>query len=140
MAIRDVVALQADIEIVGEALEKFELLMMVKETRADTVILSAGESDIPGLCSHLLGEYPNLTIVVLGADGKHMVEQLCLCRWELADPSIESVLRGLRTAIRRPATGRRDKDGFPGWERAMECSEVKESREESRDDRVGEPG
>ena len=70
IAIRDVVALQPDIEIVGEAQEKFELLMMVKETRADAVILSAGEPDISGICSHLLGEYPSLTILVLGADGK----------------------------------------------------------------------
>ena len=114
MAIRDVVVLQADIEIVGEALEKFELLMMVKETRADAVILSAGESDIPGLCSHLLGEYPNLTIVVLGADGKHTVEQLCLCRWGLTDPSIESVLGALRTAIRRPCDWTKGQGRFPG--------------------------
>ena len=70
IAIRDVVALQPDIEIVGEVQEKFELLMMVKETRADAVILSAGEPDISGICSHLLGEYPSLTILVLGADGK----------------------------------------------------------------------
>ena len=102
MAIRDVIALDADIEIVGEALQKFELLMMVRETRADAVILSAGESDLPGLCSHLLGEYPSLTIVVLGANGKHTVEQLCLCRWELADRSIESALGALRTAVRQP--------------------------------------
>jgi hypothetical protein len=41
--------------------------MMVKETRAD-VILSA-EPDISGT-GHLPGEYPSLTILVLGADGK----------------------------------------------------------------------
>ena len=116
MAIRDVVALQADIEIVGEALEKFELLMMVKETRADAVILSAGESDIPGLCSHLLGEYPSLTIVVLGADGKHTVEQLCLCRWELTDPSIESALGALRTAIRQPCGWMNGQERLPRLE------------------------
>ena len=116
MAIRDVVALQADLEIVGEAMERFELLMMVKETRADAVILSAGESDIPGLCSHLLGEYPSLTIVVLGAGGKHTVEQLCLCRWELAEPSIESALGALRTAIRQPCGWMNGQERLPRLE------------------------
>jgi DNA-binding NarL/FixJ family response regulator len=97
MAIRDVVALQADIEIVGEALEKFELLMVVKETRADTVILSAGEPDIAGLCSHLLGEYPNLTILVLGADGKHSRRAALSMPLGAYGPSIESALGALRT-------------------------------------------
>ncbi len=70
MAIRDVVALQPDIEIVGEAQEKFELLMMVKETRADAVILSAGEPDISGICGPLRGEFRCWGTWARGAEGK----------------------------------------------------------------------
>ena len=102
-------------EIVGEALERFELLMMVKETQADAVILSAGASDVPGLCSHLLGEYPSLTIVVLGADGTSTrVEQLCPYRWEIADPSNESALAALRAAIRDPCGWMKGQERHPG--------------------------
>ena len=109
-AIRDLIELQDDMEIVGEALESFELLMMVKETQADAVILSAA-SDVPGLCSHLLGEYPSLTIVVLGAVGTSTrVEQLCPSRWDITDPSNESALAALRAAIRNPC----------GWIRGQE--------------------
>ena len=115
MAIRDLVALQDDMEIVGEALERFDLLMMIKETQADAVILSAGGSDASGLCSHLLGEYPNLTIVVLGADSTSTrVEQLCPCRWEITDASNESALSALRAAIREPCGWMKGQERHPG--------------------------
>ena len=94
---------QRDMEIVGEARGRFDLLLAVKDAHADAVILSAEDSDVPGLCSHLLGEYPGLTILTLGIKGGHaVVEQLCPSRREIVNPSSENVLAALREAIGQP--------------------------------------
>jgi hypothetical protein len=94
---------QRDMEIVGEARGRFDLLLAVRDAHADAVILSAEDSDVPGLCSHLLGEYPGLTILTLGVKGGHaVVEQLCPSRREIVNPSREKVVTALRDAMAEP--------------------------------------
>ena len=105
-----------DMEIVGETVDPFDLLVAVKEKHANAVILSVGEAETSGLCSHLLAEYPTLTVLELSfEDGRAFLEQLCPSRREIADPSAASVLSALRQAIREPCgwidqsdNGRRD--------------------------------
>jgi DNA-binding NarL/FixJ family response regulator len=101
--VRDMIERQDDMEVVREAQGRFELLIAVKETHADAVILSMGDSEVPGLCSHLLAEYPGLTILALGIEGgRAFVEQLCPSRREIVNPSSENVLAALREAMGQP--------------------------------------
>jgi hypothetical protein len=46
-----------------------ELLMAAGETRADVVILRLQDSAPPGICSHLLNEYPHVKILGVSPDG-----------------------------------------------------------------------
>jgi len=116
--VKSLIEREADMEVVREAEQRFELLLAVKETHADAVILSASDSETLGLCSHLLSEYPNLTILALSVEGRSaFVEQLCPSRREIANPSNESVLAALRQAIREPCgwtevSGYRASTGF----------------------------
>ena len=117
--VKEIIERQGDMEVVREAVQRFDLLLAVRETHADAVILSAGDSDVQGLCSHLLAEYPGLTILALSVEGRSaFVEQLCPSRREISDPSTERVLAALRQAIREPCcwmgeAEHRESPGFP---------------------------
>jgi len=59
---------QSDIEVVGTVLDPVELLVAVGDTQADMVVVTLPDSgDTPGICSHLLHEYPQLLILALSA-------------------------------------------------------------------------
>lgn len=101
--VREMIKRQSDMEVVGEVLNPVDLLVAVRESEADAVILALKDSREVGLCSHLLTGYPNLTIVGLTSDGKNaFIEQLCPRRVEIVDPSEKSILNALRQAVRSP--------------------------------------
>ena len=55
---------QRDVEVVGEVIDPVELLLAVGATQADVVIHTWPESEeTPGICSHLLLEYPDLLVI-----------------------------------------------------------------------------
>ncbi len=55
---------QDDIEVIGRVQDPVELLRAAAE--ADVVLISAPQIDPPpGICSHLLNEYPEVKILVL---------------------------------------------------------------------------
>lgn len=101
--VRKIIEDEPDMEVVGEVLAPVDLLVAVRETKADAVILAMRGSEEPGLCSHLLAEYPDLTILGLACEGqKAFVKQLCPRREEIADPTGAKILGALRSAIRGP--------------------------------------
>jgi DNA-binding NarL/FixJ family response regulator len=101
--VRKIIEDEQDMEVVGEVLAPMDLLVAVRETQADAVILSMPASEGPGLCSHLLAEYPNLTILGLAFEGqKAFVEQMRPQREEIVDPTGAKILSVLRNAIRSP--------------------------------------
>lgn len=55
-------------------------------------------SEEPGLCSHLLAEFPNVTILGLATNGKTAF--IRPRRQEILDPSEANILSALRHAIR----------------------------------------
>ncbi len=61
--VREIIERQDDMEVVGEVLDPLDILMAVREAEVDAVILALKGSEDTGLCSHLLAEYPDLTIV-----------------------------------------------------------------------------
>ncbi len=95
---REMVQRQEDMEVVGEILDPIGLLVAVREREADAVILTLKDYEEPGLCSHLVAEYPNLTILSLAADGKTAF--LRPPRREIMAPSMDSIVDALRDAIR----------------------------------------
>src|SRR3979411_3138826 len=68
------------LQIVGEVEQLVDILLQARRANADVVVLSqephGGE---PGVCSHLLLEYPNVVIVLVPSDGGPNV----LCRMAL---------------------------------------------------------
>ena len=61
---------QSDLEIIEEIGDGVELLVAVGQTHADVVVLGLRDSELPGICSHLLSEYPDLKILGVTADGR----------------------------------------------------------------------
>ena len=104
--VKNMINRQNDMEVVeDEVLDPLGLLMAVEEKKADAVIVAFEDSEEPGLCSHLLGEYPNLTILGLTSHGKSaFIEQLCPRRREVIDPSEASIVHALRQAVLAPCS------------------------------------
>lgn len=95
---------QSDMEIVGVARTPIELLLEVKRTDADVVVLEIKDDTTPGLFSHLFAEFPRL--VVLGIerhDARAFVEQLCPRRREIgAFSDATRMIDALRKAVLSP--------------------------------------
>lgn len=103
--VKEIIEQQSDMEVVGEVLDPLDILVAVRGTEADAVILGLRGSEEPGLCSHLIAEYPNLTILGLASEGKSaFVEQLCPRRQQIIDPSEANILSALRQAVKEPCS------------------------------------
>jgi DNA-binding NarL/FixJ family response regulator len=90
---------QSDIEVVGTVLDPVELLVAVGDTQAEVVVVTLPDSgEMPGICSHLLHEYPQLLILALSsARTRACVYRQAITVEPLADISDEGIL----TAVRR---------------------------------------
>ena len=89
---------QSDIEIVGTVLDPIELLVAVEDTQADVVVVTLPDTgEMPGICSHLLHEYPQLLILALSPDRtRACVYRQTITVEPLADISDEGILAALR--------------------------------------------
>jgi hypothetical protein len=87
------------VDIVGEVDESVDLLLQVRVLRANGVVLCRlPDGDEPGICSHLLLEYPNLEILLLPTSSETGALCTMVLRKELLqDASKESI----RIALRR---------------------------------------
>jgi chemotaxis response regulator CheB len=64
--LQEVIEHQENMVVVGEAFDPVDLLLTVNETDADVVIMGHPQADrMPGICSHLLTEYPILLILII---------------------------------------------------------------------------
>jgi hypothetical protein len=90
---------QPDIEIIGPISDALELLMTVGETNADAVILPLEEDGgDPGLCSHLMAEYPGVLLFAISATGQQMFQfEISLSKRELVDGD-DAALNAIRLA------------------------------------------
>ncbi len=69
--IRYMVERQPDMEVMGEVLDPIELLLAVKTTNAEVVIVTPlAANGEPHICSQLLEEHPQLKIMTLSAGGE----------------------------------------------------------------------
>jgi chemotaxis response regulator CheB len=94
---------QPDMEIVGEVLDLSALVRTAKETAAEVIIVAVEDSVALGLSSQLLAECPGVTILALASQGNAaFIEQVCLGRRGIAEPSEVNILSALRHAIQDP--------------------------------------
>ncbi len=103
-AFTQLVAGQPDMELVGDLADPLGLLLAVGQTRTDAVIVGLHDSEFPGICSHLLSEYPHIKVVGVTADGRNA------CLYELrpqmrpiGEASPRGVLDAIRAAVRSQA-------------------------------------
>ena len=95
---------QPDMEIVGVRLNPMEVLLIARE-EIDVVIIPLSDSEEPGLVSHLLAEYPNVTVLLLSPTGDSaFVIQLCPWRREFLNMSEANILEVLRRVTRDPCS------------------------------------
>ena len=89
---------QSDIEVVGTVLDPVELLVAVGDTQADVVVVTLPDSgEMPGICSHLLHEYPQLLILALSSSRtRACVYCQSITVESLADISDEGILTAVR--------------------------------------------
>jgi DNA-binding NarL/FixJ family response regulator len=90
----------SDVEAIGTVLDPIELLLAVEENQADVVVVTLPDSgEMPGICSHLLHEYPQLLILALSSDRhRACVYRQVMTVADLPDTSDEALLRAIRTA------------------------------------------
>ena len=96
-ALRDV-----GIDVVGSPPDLLSLLLAIKERRAEVVFLSAPDSDgsskEPGICSHLLNEFPRLKIVMLSTKG-YAITDVGVRTLHCDDLSVESIRASLQALL-----------------------------------------
>jgi hypothetical protein len=93
---------EAGIDVVGSPPDSLALLLAIKERRAEVVILSAPESggpaETPGICSHLLNEFPQLKIVMVSPD-TFAITDVGVRTLHCGDLSVESIRASLLTLM-----------------------------------------
>jgi hypothetical protein len=91
------VSAEPDMQIVGRVTNRVELLLAVDD-QIEIIILGAPHrSPPPGICSHLLNEYPDLKILVLADDSDELdVYWRGLRQRQLPLLSDESLVSGIR--------------------------------------------
>ena len=103
--IRNLVAAQEDLELVGEVRGAINTLRATGSTMADAVILVQEGMDEPGLCSQLLAVYPDLTILSVTPDlTSAFTQQLCSRRRSIINAQQEEIIQELRVAVRKPCS------------------------------------
>ena len=92
----------AGIDVVGSPPDLLSLLLTIKQSRAAVVFLSAAgagsHSKEPGICSHLLNEFPQLKIVMVSTDG-YAITDVGIRTLHCSDLSIESIRTSLQTLL-----------------------------------------
>ncbi len=99
--IRNMIARQPDMEVMGEVLDPIELLLAVKTTAAEVVIVTPLDSEQePRLCRRLLADYPDLKIVTLSRTGEAATLYESGSRQQrIIEPSEQSILGAIRGVI-----------------------------------------
>jgi hypothetical protein len=98
--IRQLVVEQEDMELVGDCRGPMKILQETGRTKADAVILAQEGSEEPGLSSHLLTVYPDLTILNVSCDSAHAsLQQLCSRRVAVPSTDYATLIEALRVAV-----------------------------------------
>ena len=92
---------EPDIEIVARVDNILELLVAAKQYKADVVVTTDNPED-RGMASHLLSEFPDITLMMLGNDGGVLIEQRCSVLRRVSAEHKNRIAETLRYAVHRP--------------------------------------
>jgi hypothetical protein len=86
--------------MVGTVLDPIELLSAVEETQVAAVVVTLpGLGEMPGICSHLFYEYPQLLILALSSTcSRASVYRHVMTAEQLSGTSDEDILTAVRKA------------------------------------------
>jgi DNA-binding NarL/FixJ family response regulator len=100
-ALKELIQSQGNMKMVGEASDPIHLLLTVNDTQADVVIMGDTPSDrVPGICTHLLAEYPDLLVLTLSTQQQRaFLYQRKITRDELLDASPEGLITKISEAF-----------------------------------------
>ena len=97
---KQAVAAQPDMELVGEVRNGVDLLLAAGHFHADVVVLGIRDSELPGICSHLLDEYPHINVLAVGTNGQQaFLYKSRPCMVSLNEISPEALLAAIRSAV-----------------------------------------
>ena len=90
---------QPDIEIVGETEDEGEIAEMVERMRPDYLIVGLDEPEAgPALCGFLLGRYPRMKILAVGAEHNRSVFYWAII--DIRSKLVETSEQGMLTVLR----------------------------------------
>lgn len=105
-AIRQLLAEQEDMEVVGDVRGPMRILHETGRVHADAVILAQEGTEEPALCGQLLAIYPDLTILSVTPDmASVFTQQLCSTRQEFSAIKRQDIVQTLRISVRDPCSG-----------------------------------
>ena len=93
-----------DTFVIGCEPHSISVLLAVREAEADAVVLPASDAKQPGLVSHLLGEFPDLTVITMFPNGEAAVAQRCPVTRIVSSSTRESLLEQIRTHVLSPCS------------------------------------
>ena len=100
-AIRQLLAEQEDMEVVGDCRGPMKILQATGQLKADAVIFAQDGDNEPGFLSHLLAVYPDITILGLGPEEKTACTwQLCPWRHDIMNTENENIVGVFRAVVR----------------------------------------
>jgi DNA-binding NarL/FixJ family response regulator len=106
-AIRQLVAEQEDMQLVGDCRGPMHILQETGRTKADAVILAQEDAKETGLCSQLLAVYPDLTILSVTSDlSSAFTQHLCSSRQDCGTVPRQNIVQSLRAAVRHSCSVR----------------------------------
>ncbi len=101
---KQVMSDQPDMEVVGELTDPMALLLAARQTQAEVVIVGLENSELPGICSHLLSEYPHIKVLGVTADGRRaFLYELRPRKVPIGEVSPLGLLDAIRTAVHTQA-------------------------------------
>ena len=103
--IRNIIARQPDMMMVGEVIDPIRLLYATNETSVDVVIVTPLNSNgEPKICSYLLAEHPNLKVVTLSAKAEAAyLYQSGIPRLRIDEPSADTIVDIIRKSQQKSA-------------------------------------
>jgi DNA-binding NarL/FixJ family response regulator len=104
-ALKEVVADQADMRVVGEVNDPVAVLLAVGRTQADVVVLGMQDTELPGIASHLLDQYPHLKILAISPERRQAFRyELRPQLVSIGEMDAHDLLHTIRTVMRSEAS------------------------------------
>ena len=104
-ALKEVVADQADMRVVGEVSDPVAVLLAVGRTQADVVVLGMQDTELPGIASHLLDQYPHLKILAISSERRQAFRyELRPQLVSIGEMDAHDLLHTIRTVMRSEAS------------------------------------